>query len=260
MVNVKILGISTSVRHANTEIAVKWAMESAAELPGVETEFVSLAGKTIYPCNNCYRCLNSEADNPCPAYDDDFREICLKMIEPDGIIVGANVDFQTAGVLFHIFKSRLMSLEMNRKVGPEALRNKVFGCIAVGGSPYNGINTAQQYMIMWAIQNDMHVVGCGPDKGITCGGFLGAGGATFLVKGCARIFRGRGPLLPNTPAEKEAIKEDEACFLQCQALGKRVAETAKVIKAGFDTVPPEEMHWQKGPVKIGGYDFGQKQR
>ena len=140
-------------------------------------------------------------------------------------------------------------------LGPEALRNKAFGCIAIGGSPYNGINLAQQYMIEWAIQCDMHVVGCGPDKGETCGGFLGAGGATFIVRGCAEIFRSRGPLKPNTRAEKEAIRDDQACFRQCKALGKRVAETAKIIKAGYEVVPREELHWPKGPVKIGGYDF-----
>ena len=99
MVNVKILGISTSSRHANTEIAVKWTLESAAELPGVEIEFISLAGKTVYPCNACYRCLepDAEADNPCPGIrNDDFREVCLKVLEPDGIIIGVMVDLLTA--------------------------------------------------------------------------------------------------------------------------------------------------------------------
>ena len=34
MVNVKIMGISCSARHANTEIAVKWALKSALNYQG----------------------------------------------------------------------------------------------------------------------------------------------------------------------------------------------------------------------------------
>jgi multimeric flavodoxin WrbA len=72
------MGISCNARHANTEIAVKWALESVAGLPGVETEYILLAGKTIYPCGNCYRCIGAESDDPCHGKHDDFKEICLK--------------------------------------------------------------------------------------------------------------------------------------------------------------------------------------
>ena len=114
MVNVKILGISTSSRHANTEVAVKWALESAAELPGVETAFISLAGKTIYPCDNCaspkgHMCTGAKPSNLCPHItNDDFREVCLKMIEPDGFIIGVMVDYQQAGAQWHNLKSGLV--------------------------------------------------------------------------------------------------------------------------------------------------------
>lgn len=260
MVNVKLLGISTSPRHANTEMAVKWALESAAELPGVETEFISLVGKRIDPCKNCRGrngrpCEYAEPDNPCPGIQRDaFRELCLKMLEPDAFIMGAMVDYQTAGALFHCLKSRLMSLDMNRS-RPKPLRNKVFGAVAIGGTDYGGMDTTLQYMVMWAIQADMHVVGCGPEHGRIGGGFLGASGATCNIPGGA-LMRGRGPLVPGTPAEMRAIEEDKTCFLQCKALGKRVAETAKIIKGGFEVVPRKELHWPKGPS--GGYDFKQK--
>ncbi|MBI2832078.1 MAG: flavodoxin family protein [Chloroflexi bacterium] len=265
VVNVKILGISTSPRHANTEYAVKCALKSAEEMPGVKTDFISLAGKTIYPCLNCtgprgHLCSGAPRDNPCPRIpNDDFREICLKMVEPniDAYIMGAMVDCQSAGALFHCLKSRLICLEHNQ-IGP-ALRNKVFGAIAVGGSPYNGINIAQQFMACWALQYDMHVVGCGPDKGINCGGFLGAGGATYNIKGCAAIFRNRKPYKFGSREEQSAIKEDLACMRQSLALGKRVAEMAKVIKVGFEGVPKEELYWPKGAVQRGGYDLGQSE-
>ncbi len=254
MVNVKILGISCSARHANTDIAVKWALESAAELPGVETDFISLAGKTIYPCDSCYRCIDAETDDPCPGKHDDFKEICLKMIEPDGFIMGCMVDFQQASTLFHCLKGRLMCLEFS-KLGPEALRTKAFGAIAIGAVPYGGQTTALEQMVMWAHQSDMYVVGCGPEVGKVCGGYLGASGATCQNVACARMFRERGPVSPNSPEGKELIKEDECCKLQSEELGKRVTETAKIIKAGYEAVSRDEIQWPKGKILAGGYTY-----
>jgi len=257
MVNVKILGISTSPRHANTEIAVKWALEAAAKLPGVETEFVSLAEKTIYPCDGCRKCIGAAKDNPCPRIqEDDFKEICFKMVDPDvdGFIMGAMTDFQQAGATWHCLKSRLLCAELSQ-LGPSALRCKVFGGIAIGSVPYGGQSTVLQQLLMWAHHYDMYAVACGPEVGKVCGGYLGASGSTCHVLECSRIFRGRGPLYPNTPAEVEAIKEDECCKAQCENLGGRVAETAKIIKAGYEAVPIEELRWAKGPIKVGGYDY-----
>jgi len=38
-------------------------------------------------------------------------------------------------------------------------------------------------------------------------------------------------------------------------LGKRVAETAKIIKAGYAAVEPGEIQWAYGPI-AGGYQLG----
>jgi len=253
MVNVKILGISTSPRHANTEVAVKWSLDAARELPWVETDFISLVGKTIYPCDGCYRCVGAPKDNPCPGIQhDDFREICLKMVEPDvdGYIMGAMVDYQTAGALFHCLKSRLMCLQMNQSGG---LRSRVFGAIAIGGDPYGGQTTTLQYMNMWAMQVGMYVVGAGPEHSNICGGFGGASGSTCFLEVAGKIFRGRGPVPANSLEEKELIKEDTCCKLQCEHLGKRVAETAKIINAGYEAVSRDEIKWAKGPITGGEY-------
>ncbi|MBI2831892.1 MAG: flavodoxin family protein [Chloroflexi bacterium] len=262
MVKVKLLGVATSARHGNTEIAVNWALESARELPGVETEFVSLSGKVIRSCLDCtgrggHLCTGAPKDNPCPRIpDDDFREICLKMVQPDidGYIMGATVDFQQAGAAWHCLKSRLVCLEHNQW-GPEALRCRVFGAIAIGAVPYGGQSTALEQMVIWAHQTDMYVVGCGPEPGAACGGYIGASGATCRSAATGRIFRNREPLKLGSREEKQAILEDKACLKQCQNLGKRVAETAKVIKNGYSTLSPEELRWPKGPIPTGGYEF-----
>ena len=176
------------------------------------------------------------------------------MIEPDGFIMGAMVDFQQAGTIWHCLKGRLMCLEFS-KLGPEALRTKAFGAIAISGAPYGGQSTALQQMIMWAHQSDMYVVGCGPEVGKGCGGYIGASGSTCLIAGCSEMFRGRGPFPPNSPEEKKLINEDECCKIQCELLGKRVAETAKIVNAGYKAVSRDEIQWDKGPITVGAYEF-----
>lgn len=101
----------------------------------------------------------------------------------------------------------------------------------------------------------MHVVSCGPEKSDLAGGFLGAAGFTGMVRGTAQYYRGRGPLKANTPEEKEAIKEDKACFLQCRALGKRVVEMAKITRAGYEAVPRDELVWARGSLTDLAYDY-----
>ena len=254
MVKVKIQGISCSPRHANTEIAVKWALDSARELPGVETEFISLAGKEIKPCNMCYRCVDAPKDNPCPGIRDDFREICLKMVDADAYIIGTYADFHSAGSHFHILKGRLMCLEMSH-LGHVGLRCKVMGAICIGMLPRGGQDPAILQMLAWAIENDMYVVMCGPEKGLTCGGNTGASGSTCSLTGCAEMVRNRSMIPVNTREEKELIKEDKVCKIQSEMLGKRVTETAKIIKAGYAAVSRDEIQWAYGPI-VGGYDLG----
>ena len=49
---VKILGCAWSPRHSNTEIQVKEALAAAAQMPGVTTEYYSIAGKKMLPCRS----------------------------------------------------------------------------------------------------------------------------------------------------------------------------------------------------------------
>jgi len=252
MVKVKIQGISCSPRHGNTEIMVNWALDSARELPGVETELISLAGKEIKPCNMCYQCIDAPKDNPCPGIRDDFHEIAMKMAEADGFIMGTYADFHSAGSHFHILKGRLMSFEMSL-IGHVGLRCKIVGALCQGTLPNGGQNLAVSQILLWAIENDMYVVMVGPEKGKTCGGNTGAYGSTCNIGGCAEMVRNRGVLPVNKKAELEAIKEDEVAKIQSEMLGKRVAETAKIIKAGYAAVSPDEIQWAYGPSTTFGY-------
>ncbi len=89
---VRIIGLSASPRKdGNTEILVKEALK-AAKRKGAETEFISLAGKEIQPCQACYNCRLEESKGKC-AIEDDLPEIFEKFKKADGIIIGSPVYF-----------------------------------------------------------------------------------------------------------------------------------------------------------------------
>lgn len=96
MVKVKILGISGSPRHGNTEILVKEALKAGEELSDVETEIVSIAtAKIDGGCRADYACWKKSSRErfpyQCVNYKDDVNKIMAKMIEADGIIIGTPV-------------------------------------------------------------------------------------------------------------------------------------------------------------------------
>ena len=72
-IHVNILGISgTDIMDGNCDTLVKEALIGAEELGnavgGVETEFVTLAGKEIERCQHCQWCIENRA--PCKIQDD----------------------------------------------------------------------------------------------------------------------------------------------------------------------------------------------
>jgi multimeric flavodoxin WrbA len=91
----KVLGISGSPRSGgNTEQLIQLGLrELAAE--GIETEFVSLADRTILPCTACGGC--DDVDPPrCTLNDADFEGMIERFMRADGILVGSPVYFGSA--------------------------------------------------------------------------------------------------------------------------------------------------------------------
>ena len=65
----KILGISgTPIKGGNCDKAVQAALESAATIEGIETEFITLADKKIASCIHCQYCIKNMV--PCKFEDD----------------------------------------------------------------------------------------------------------------------------------------------------------------------------------------------
>src|SRR3990172_9289228 len=85
-VKLKILGISgTPVKDGNCDKLVQQALDAAAELTGVETQFVTLAGKDIQMCLHCQYCIDNRTT--CKKRDD-ATPIYQMMEESDALILG----------------------------------------------------------------------------------------------------------------------------------------------------------------------------
>ena len=130
MKKVKILGVSWSPKHGNTDILVQESLKAAAEITGVETVFHSAAKQFFGPCKACYSCYKGNLDfnNPCSVWDgdgDSMGKIVKLMHEADGIIFGCPVYFYGVTAQLKAFMDRTMSIECINF----PWRNKVMGFV-----------------------------------------------------------------------------------------------------------------------------------
>ncbi len=201
MEKVKILGICGSPRSGGTEYALKAALEEAAKVEGVETEFWTVKGKKISPCVSCDSCIRNKTF--C-VIKDDFKELEQKLLEADGIIV--------ASPCYHMSVSAQTAACFNRTrpfymVCPGQLRNKVAGGIAVGGSYRGGQETALDVMTHFFMLHEMLVTG-----------------------GREGTYNG-GKIWTNDKGAEGAAEDTEG-MRSVRNVGRAVAEAAKLMKAG----------------------------
>lgn len=208
---VKILGISGSPRKASTDYAVKVALEEAAKVPGVQTEFLALRTKTIKPCTQCDWCLKLDPGRDYEHYcvfHDDMDELMRLFLEFDGYIIGSPVYDMNVTPELNIFFNRFRPLW---RVYRGIHRNKVGGSIALGGTRHGGQETCVAMINNFYLINEILVTG-GPSGCYT--------GATVWTRDLG---------------EKGAI-EDEVGMATVRAVGKRVAEVATILKYGKETL------------------------
>jgi multimeric flavodoxin WrbA len=88
----KVFAINGSARSkGNTKILIEKVFEPL-KAEGIETEILSLAGKTIHGCRACYNCFSAETHR-C-TFDNDVVNECIgKMLEADGIILASPTYF-----------------------------------------------------------------------------------------------------------------------------------------------------------------------
>jgi multimeric flavodoxin WrbA len=116
------------------------------------------------------------------------------------------------------------------------LRSKVGGAITVSYDRNGGQEPTIFDMIRWMMIHDMIVVTVGPDR-------PGKGIGSYWGGICTQGF----PFPKPSPTKEglQASKEDEVGINSVIGVGKRVAEVAKLIKAGLNTVPEKELAWPR---------------
>lgn len=116
-----ILGLSCSPRESgNTTIMVNRALDGARE-EGADTEFFSVSGKRLEPCDGCWTCLRKGTCH----IEDDMDLLTEKMTAADGIIYSTPVYVYGMTGQAKIILDRTSHLNLSNKVG---------GVIVVAGS------------------------------------------------------------------------------------------------------------------------------
>lgn len=228
---VKILGVAWSPRHGNTDIQVQEALAAAAEMPGVTTEFYSIAGKKMLPCRSTYKCESSpDREKLCQCYKptaDAFHEVAELVFGADGIIFGCPVYWMSVTAELKAFMDRSMSVEM---LG-FPWRNKAAGFLTVAWDRQGGQEHTIQTMATWATMHDICAVGVGPERPAkSIGGYTGA----MALQGW-----------PYPDEALDAIRQDKQGMYATRCVAWRVVEMAKVLKAGLAAVDPHELKWPK---------------
>jgi multimeric flavodoxin WrbA len=120
----KVLGVSGSPRKdKSTDRLVHEVLDAV----GVETEFVSLAGKRIGPCIACLGCVK---DNVCKVKDD-MELLRDKIVEADAYVIGAANYFSMLNGLSHCFLERFYQF---RHQEGKAVAGKLGVAVGIGGS------------------------------------------------------------------------------------------------------------------------------
>lgn len=250
---VRILGINGSPRDGNTAIAVKQALKAAETLPDVETEYYGFFEKTLNPCVGCWKCNMDEAttETPCPQWkDDDISQLCKRMGDFDGFIIGTPVYIGSLSAQLKAFIDRHIMMTEAGKLGPCGHRNKPVGAVVTSWDRQGGHEGAYLDIWRWAILADMPVIGIGPERTNACNYW-----AATLIQHYTAFHPDGGEDIwweeLNGPEELSAVKHDKHGLKACGRIGKRVAELAKVLKAGYGALPEGETAWPYGPAGDG---------
>lgn len=200
----KIVGISASPRHGNTEILVNKALDILAKEYEAEVELISFAGKKILGCRDCKACLKKYR---C-IINDDWEELIRPLIDPipDGLIIGSPVYMYGMSSLLKAYFERCQSL-FNKLWFPQFPHDPpdwsmtAAGAIAVGAGRHGGQEHVIQSIVQWYLLMGFPVVG----------GYYGGGGAWTQTE---------------TP---EAVLDDAIGLKAVQRVAQKVGNLAKIF-------------------------------
>lgn len=173
----KVLGMSYGRKMSNTEILVKEALMGAKEA-GADIEFIRMQDMHIKPCTGCNACVVSlfekAGSGECILKGDDFAFVDDKILEADGLIVGAPIyekmvpgqmknmcDRQGPGhdIAFRMIAKQIRAEKgITEGKGPDerSFKQRAASLIAVGGSEWD--NLALPMMHLSTVSMNIQVV------------------------------------------------------------------------------------------------------
>jgi multimeric flavodoxin WrbA len=109
----KVLGLSGSMRKdGNTAQLIKVILKRCEE-SGIETKFISLAGKKILPCLGCEKCKEKKW---CVVEKDDWSAIVQEILDCEVLVIGSPTYYYDVCGHLKNFIDRTYSLYHDRKL------------------------------------------------------------------------------------------------------------------------------------------------
>lgn len=230
---VKILGISGSPRHANTETAIKISLEAAEKTGYAETEYLSLADYKLIGCTGCMKCFGwqAPADGELTCYEfpeDEMRLIAPKLLEADGLIFGSPVYVIGVTALARIFMEKLHwfgFFSFTRWYG--SLFRKPIGLVTVVGNA--GHELVLEHMWGWALGLGMIPV-VAPPTSEDSQPMSSIHGGTISAIDAASIYSKRAITKEQTRTvpPTQGVRNERAL----RSLGRNVVSTAQILNLG----------------------------
>jgi multimeric flavodoxin WrbA len=214
---INILGICGSpIKGGNTEAFLRESLKAAEGTGDVKTRLITLAGKDIKDCRHCNWCVRKQEEGKPCAQQDDMVEIYPELLQADALLLATPVYIGRLSGYMACFTDRLRVFAWGN-VYRGKLGSKVGGALAVSWGRNYGIETALLSILSALFM--MGLIPVGPPHGY---------GSPFGACGLASEH-GTGKF---NPEDKLGVLRDEYGVKGAQALGKRVAEITKLIKAG----------------------------
>lgn len=202
---IKIVGICGSPRKAATYYALEKALEAARREGDVETELISLQGKTVTPCIACNKCVR-DVSPTCTLHKDDVTDLLPRILEADGIILASPVYMMAPTPQIMALLSRFRGTWVVLNKNPDAFAPIAGGAIAVGGTRNGGQESAIKTLMGW-----FHTQGMTPVNGGLC-----------MYEGASVWSQDKGA---------EGAAADEQGIIRCERIGQKVARMAKILKS-----------------------------
>jgi multimeric flavodoxin WrbA len=152
----EVLGINGSP-HAdgNTHAALAYALSLLAER-GIRTRYEGLAGKSIRPCDGCFRCRSGAC-----AHDDDMSGLYAALRECRCLLLASPVYMGMPTGQMKVMMDRAVALRVRGGAEFE-MSGKIGAGIACGGFRNGGQELTLQCMHTFFLQLDMLAMADGP--------------------------------------------------------------------------------------------------